>query len=88
MRAIAPRTGAEELTFAEDQSEYLPVTIAVYPEYEPGARGLLWRFSFTPEEREAIAKGEDVYVMQLNFNTPMTPMSFHVGPHPSWLIDG
>lgn len=87
MRPVAPRTGAEELTFAEEQPEYLPITVATYPQYAgPGSRGLLWRYTFTPEEREAIFHGEDVYVMQLNFNTPMTPMSASVGPHPSWVI--
>lgn len=30
MRAIAPRTGAPETTLAEEQEEYLPLTVANY----------------------------------------------------------
>lgn len=79
MRSIAPRTGAPEVTVAEDQAEYMPLTVSTY-EYENGSRGLLTRWTFTPEERHAIAAGEDLYVMQLNFGTPMTPLIVRCGP--------
>jgi hypothetical protein len=79
MRPIAPRTGAPETTVAEDQPEYLPLTIAVYA-YSDGTRGLLTRWTFTPDERAAIARGEDIYVHQLNFGTHMTPMIVRCGP--------
>lgn len=79
MRPIAPRTGAPEATIAEEQEEYMPITVALY-EYPNGARGLLTRWTFTPEERAQIAAGEDVYVHQLNFGTPMTPLIVRAGP--------
>jgi len=79
VRPVAPRIGYPEVTFAEEQEEYLPVTIAIRP-LGDGQRGLVWRFTFTPGERAAIAAGEDVYIQQLNFGGPMTPMSFLVGP--------
>ena len=78
MKPIAPNTGAPEVTFASDQPQYIPVVIGIY-EREIG-KGLLTRWTFTDEERQAIANGEDIYVMQLNFNTPMTPMKVTVGP--------
>lgn len=79
MRPIAPRTGAPEATIAEDQEEYMPVTVALY-DYADGSRGLLTRWTLTPEERQAVASGEDIYVQQLNFGTPMTPLIVRAGP--------
>lgn len=78
MRMIAPRTGAPETTVAEEQAEYLPITVAHY-DYADGSRGILTRWRLSDEERTAIAAGEDLYVMQLNFGTPMTPMMARVG---------
>jgi hypothetical protein len=81
-RPIAPRTGAEEITVAEDQPEYSPITVALYRD-PAGARHLLTRWTFTAEERAAIAAGEDVYVAQIAHPAaPMTPMWVHVGPGP------
>ncbi|MBX9853910.1 MAG: hypothetical protein K2Y26_00165 [Gemmatimonadaceae bacterium] len=79
MRPVAPRTGAPEITIAEEQEEYKPITIAVY-QYSDGSRGLLTRYTFTAEERAAIARGEDVYIMQLNFGGGFTPQIVECGP--------
>lgn len=79
MRPIAPRTGAPEQTIAEDQPEYQPITIGLYP-YTDGSLGMLCRFTFTAEERAAIAAGEDVYVMQLSFNAKFAPLHVQCGP--------
>lgn len=79
MRAIAPRTGAPEVTIAEEQEQYMPITVARY-HYEDGTGVLLTRWTLTPAEREAIARGEDIYVGQLNFGGPMTPLVVQCGP--------
>jgi hypothetical protein len=79
MRAIAPRTGAPEVTIAEEQEEYSPITVARY-HYPNGTGLLLTRWTFTPEERAQIAAGEDVYIGQLNFGGPMTPLIVRCGP--------
>lgn len=79
MRPVAPRTGAPEVMVAEHQEEYMPLAVALY-DYTDGTRGLLTRWTFTPEERAAIAGGEDVYVHQTNFGTPMTPLIVRCGP--------
>lgn len=78
MRPVAPRTGAPETTFAEEQEDYMPITIAAY-HYGDGTRVLLTRWTFTPSEREAVARGEDVYVGLLN-SGPMTPLIVRCGP--------
>lgn len=78
MRSVAPRLpGCEEITVAEDQPEYCPITIAVVEPpsgFPAGGRILLARFTLTPDERQRIAAGEDLYVGQLNFGAPMTPL--------------
>jgi len=79
MRPIAPRTGAPETTIAEDQQEYAPITISAY-EYVDGSRGLLSRWTFNAEERAAIARGEDVYIMQFVFGNVFTPLTVRCGP--------
>lgn len=87
MKPVSPRTGMKEVTFAANQEEYHPVIVAEYPEIQgEGTRGLLWRFSFSFWERLSILFGKDVYIMQLNFHTPMTPMSFSVGPKRGWTV--
>lgn len=85
MRAIAPRTGADEVTVAEEQEEYKPITAGVYSLGEFG-HGLLLRFTFTQEERAKLAAGEDVYFMQAYpQGGPMTPVAARVGPG-DWLV--
>jgi hypothetical protein len=79
MRAIAPRTGAPEVTFAEEQEEYKPITVACYRD-DDGLGILLTRWTLTEAEREAVAGGEDIYVGQLNFGGPMTPLIVRCGP--------
>lgn len=82
MRPIAPRTGNPEQTIAEEQEEYLPITVAVYGiEGNSGGHALLLRYTLTPEERRAVANGEDIYFMQLYPNGgPMTPVEARIGP--------
>jgi len=78
---IAPRTGAEEITIAEDQLEYSPLVAAVYAHAAYGnAPFLLTRWTFTDEERAAIAAGEDLYLGVLTFGQPLQPLSLQVGP--------
>jgi hypothetical protein len=74
MRPIAPRLpGTEEQTYAEEQGEYLPITVALTEMFE-GARYIIARYTLTDAERRRIAEGEDLYFGQLNFGGPMTPI--------------
>ena len=69
------------MTVAEEQEQYMPITVALYA-YTDGSSGRLTRWTLKPEERDAIARGEDVYVMQMYFhdNQPTTPLSVRTGP--------
>ena len=84
MRMIAPRTGhpaAHEVTVAEEQLEYLPITVERYT-HDNGSVTILTRWTPSAEQRAAIAAGSDVYVTQLNFGAPMTPMAVYCGASP------
>lgn len=63
MRPIAPRLGdiAEEITVAEEQEEFKPLTMARVP-VEGGGFYMFARWTLTPEERRRVAAGEDIYV--------------------------
>lgn len=81
MRPVAPRTGAPEVTIAEEQEEYMPVTAAIYC-HNDGSTVILTRWTLTPDERRKVAAGEDIYIGQLNFGSPMTPLVVSCGPGP------
>lgn len=67
---------AELVTFAKDQPQYRPLPVARLPGY----RGvLISRWTLTPEERAAIAAGEDLYIQHLTFNNPLQPLLPTVG---------
>lgn len=88
MHMVAPRTGAEEVTLAEDQVEYKPLVAAVYraPEYGDAIM-LLTRWRFTDEERARIAAGEDLYLGVLTSGQPLQPLAPQVGPE-GWEVEG
>lgn len=71
---VAPRTGGDELTVAEDQLEYKPITVALH--YDQSLNGLVMvsRWRFTPEERERIAKGDDLFIGVMTFGESMQPL--------------
>lgn len=82
MRPVAPRVGLPEVMIAEEQEEYLPLAGAPL-EFDDGTKGMLTRWTFTPEERQAIAEGKDLYLILFTFGQPMQPVHLEVGP-PSW----
>lgn len=79
MRFIAPRTGAPERTLAEEQEEYLPVTIADYVTEQEGHQIALLRLQFTALEREKVAAGEDLFISLMTFGGAMQPIQAQVG---------
>lgn len=87
MRPVSPRTGAPELMVAEEQEQYQPLAVAMYADDE-GTIYRVTRWTFTPEERERIARGEDIYISQLSFSDqPMTPLMVNCGPADWMAVD-
>lgn len=81
-RFISPNTGAPETILAEDQLDYLPISVAHYIDAEKGIRIMAVRITFNDKERLALAEGEDVYITQLMVEKDQlfTPMDVLVGP--------
>jgi hypothetical protein len=87
MRMIRPRLDAPQITIAEEQDEFKPVTAAlVYnPLYAPvqtdhGAlNAIVLAFRPDAEERAQLAAGEDIYVSLLTFLRPMPGIIVGVG---------
>jgi hypothetical protein len=86
MRPIRPKLTATQITIAEDQHEYLPVTAALvnHPGFplRPGQQhnAIVVAFRPTDEERAKIAAGADLYLEMLTFGGPITPIILDVGP--------
>lgn len=92
MRMVRPRLVAPQITIAEDQEEFLPVTAALvrHPQYQAiqtehgPLNSVVLAFRLTENERRAIAAGEDLYVSLLTFMRPMQGIILSVGPeHPA-----
>jgi hypothetical protein len=69
MRMIAPQVEAPHVTVAEDQEEFKPITAAIV-RHSQGVCHLL-AFRPSPEERQRLADGEDLYISLLTFGGPM-----------------
>lgn len=85
MRMIRPKLEAETIVVAENQGEYKPITAALvkHPDF-PGARGLPYNtlvtaHVLTDEEREALLRGEPLYVCLLTMLEPMQPVICVIG---------
>jgi hypothetical protein len=74
MRMVAPRTGAPEVTIAEDQTAYSPLVAA---RYDDGV--LLTRWRMNEADRAKVAAGEDLYIAVMTFGGPIQPMSVQIG---------
>lgn len=77
MRAVAPRIGALEVTLAEEQHTYLPITAAVLQ--GPLGVEVVTRWRLSEEERAAVARGDDLYIRLLTFGQPMQPVAPVIG---------
>ena len=78
MRAVSPSIGFPERIVGENQLQYSPLPVADV-EHTDGSRSIVTRWSLTATEREAVARGEDLFIAQPNFGNPMTPLAVMVG---------
>lgn len=65
--------GTRAITFAKDQPEYTPLPALVYPDGK-----VLTEWTFTDEERAAIARGENVRLWVWTFGHPLQPVALEV----------
>lgn len=59
----------QEVTFAKDQSPYIPLPALVAKDGR-----MVTRWMFTEEERKAIAAGADLFLVSWTFNKPPQPV--------------
>lgn len=86
MRPVSPDIGFDERVAAENQLQYKSIPVAQVP-HDDGSVSLVTRWRLTPEEREAIARGADLYVSQLNFGAPMSPLLITLTPPYAPVVD-
>lgn len=85
MRMIRPKIQATQVTIAEDQEEFLPVTAALVTNTgydispDRGYNTVVVAFRPSDEERARIARGEDLYLSLLTFARPMQGVILSVG---------
>jgi hypothetical protein len=68
-----PVDGAQSVTFAKDQPEYLPLPALVYPD---GVVLTEWRL--TEDERQRIARGENLRLWIWTAGRPLQPVALEV----------
>jgi hypothetical protein len=76
---VIPGLEMFELEYAKDQPEYRPLRAL---RSMAGEGAILTRWTLTPEQRQAIAAGADVFLEVLTFAQPLQPVLLFVGPTP------
>lgn len=61
----------KEVVYAKHQPEYIPLRTLVTDDLE---RRVISRWTLTPEQREAVAKGCDIFLELLTFGKPLQPI--------------
>lgn len=94
MRAVRPKLNAPQVTIAEEQGQFLPITAALvrhpgYPAVETPhgpMNSIVLAFRPSEEDRAALAAGADLYVSLLTFGRPMPGLIVHAGPEKAAVI--
>lgn len=69
----------EEAVYAKEQPEYMQLPCLRSKKEEEIPQGvILTRWSFTDEERKAIAAGADLFVRTMTFRQPLQPVGMFV----------
>jgi len=66
---------ASEVVYAKDQKEYIPLRCFVERDRQGRATS---RWTLTPEQRQAVSEGADIYLTLLTFNKPLQPITMGV----------
>ena len=79
-RPVIEGLEAHEVVFAEHQSEYVPLRALVSTDH---GRRAMSRWTLTPEQRQAIADGADLFLTLFTFGQPMQPITLAVSHEPA-----
>ena len=74
--AVIPGLEAEEVIYAKDQPEYLPLRTITSP---GPRRKVTSRWTLTQAQRDAIMDGADIFLTLYTFSQPLQPISLAIG---------
>ncbi len=86
MDYLTPKNGpvvegreAEEVVFAKDQPEYIPLRTLTYETYpNSGDIRVMSRWTLTSEQRKAVSEGADIFLTCLTFGRPLQPVTLAI----------
>ena len=71
---------SEEVVFAKDQPEYIPLRTLAYETYpNSGDIRVMSRWTLTPEQRKKVSEGSDIFLTLLTFGGPLQPILMGIG---------
>jgi hypothetical protein len=79
---LVPELQPEEIVYAKDQPEYLPLPVLRSPQ---GV--VLSRWKLSDQDRAAIAAGADILLSIWTFNRPLSPLLIEVAEVDRSLLD-
>lgn len=85
MITISPNLeGIEEINIAQDQEEYMEIRAGVSVDLNTGSPLRILRWRLTPEDKQRLLDGEDLWTCHLTFDSPFQPLIISIGK-PDWL---
>lgn len=85
MITISPNLeGIEEINIAQDQEEYKEIRAGATFDINSGSPLAILRWRLTPEERQRLLDGEDLWTCHLTFGQKFQPLITSIGK-PDWL---
>lgn len=85
MITISPNLeGIEEINIAQNQEEYMEIRAGASYDINTGSPLIILRWRLTPEEKQKLIDGEDLWTCHLTFGNPFQPLITAIGK-PDWL---
>jgi hypothetical protein len=76
---VIPGLEGQEIVYAKDQPQYLPLRTLRTSNYE---RDVISRWTLTDEQRQAVAQGADIFLSLRTFGNPLQPILIAVSDSP------
>ncbi|RJP17198.1 MAG: hypothetical protein C4529_14985 [Deltaproteobacteria bacterium] len=84
-RPVVDGLEGHEVVYAKDQPEYIPLRCLRSNAY---TGSVLSRWTLTPEQRQLVAEGGDIFLELLTFGHPLQPIMIAVGNDPEpWFFE-
>lgn len=85
MITISPNLeGIEETNIAQDQEEYMEIRAGLTYDNNTNSPVVILRWRLTPEEKQKLIDGEDLWTCHLTFGNSFQPLITSIGK-PDWL---